>query len=184
MMEKIDTFRWTNNGFWFLNVLDLGTLANWVRCVLGSLGHYPHHRNGYQPGSQSWCSHHLQQRSWLGWTRKPSYPNLNRAQFFRIFWGRKWWKGRIIAVRSLVLFNTDVLICSGFSGWVHSLGQLLQLCTIKLWSEPFHSSPSELSDHQTVHDGWFSWSSRSSQFVGFMIFSFLSVCKNCNIIIS
>ncbi|GMP23327.1 hypothetical protein CsSME_00000963 [Camellia sinensis var. sinensis] len=45
---------------------DIGTIANWVRSVLGALSHYPHNRHGYQPSKESWCCHRLQQGPRLG----------------------------------------------------------------------------------------------------------------------
>ncbi|GFP83156.1 aquaporin pip2-4 [Phtheirospermum japonicum] len=43
-----------------------GTTSNWVRCVHGSLGNNPSHRNGYQPGPEFRSCCDLRQRQGLG----------------------------------------------------------------------------------------------------------------------
>lgn len=51
-------------------IVDFGTTSYWIRSVLGSFGHHPHHRNWHQPRQESWSCYHLQRRACMEWPRK------------------------------------------------------------------------------------------------------------------
>jgi len=121
----------------FMEWTDFGTLAHWVRCVLGALGHHPYHWHRYQPCTKSRCCHHLQQRPWLGWSRMLISFSLNfRNQVSEVmhssnlfaFFVAQWifWVGPFVGAALAALYHQVVIRAIPFKSnwWDKSLWSL------------------------------------------------------------
>ena len=90
----------------------------------------------------------------------------------------------------LFFFVLNLWVCSGFSGWDHSLEQHLQLYTTRLWLEPFLS---DQSDDWFITEQWcfYLWplmfqDNDQAELVQFLCFFFFDVyvCVRCVILLA